>query len=403
MNKQIIFWLWLQCCLGVDNPRMNTIFKSFDDAQQIYLSSEKELKLSGVFTQNEILKLNDKKLDTAKKMYNNSEMLGYDIYSLNDINYPKMLKHIPTPPVVIYIKGKLPDNNKLYTAIVGTRSSTKSGKDSAFKIAYDLAERGAIIVSGGALGIDSQAHRGAIQAGGETVCVLGCGLNYKYLPSEQALKEEIVKHGTLISEYPPNYPPTKYTFPKRNRIISGISHCTIVVEAGKTSGALITAKYAVKQYKQLFAVPGSISNPKSEGTNLLIKEGAKALTDYNDVLNWYRNNIISGNNKSPDISISEKAIQNIIDTEKKNKPLTRPPKKSNKDNYIEKKTDTNICFEQLTDNAATVYDTISDIPIHIDDIKIKTGLKINEVLIALTELEISGFIVSQSGRRYIRK
>lgn len=407
LDKQIIFWLWLQCCLGVDNTRMHRIFESFDDAQQIYLADENELRLSEVFTEREMTKLTDKNLVTAKKIYNNCVMLGYDILSLKDKNYPKRLKNIPTPPVVIYIKGNLPPQDSLHTAIVGTRHSTKTGKDTAFSIAYNLAKNGVVIVSGGALGIDMQTHRGAIQAGGKTICVLGCGINSNYLAENNDLRNEIAKHGAVISEYPPNYPPTKYTFPKRNRIISGISDCTAIIEAGKTSGSLITAQYAVKQHRTVFAVPGSIENINSQGSNMLIKEGAKTLLDFNDILTWYKNKS-SNDSKTTDIQITEKAVRNIRNSDKK-EMLELESKKAEISDLQDKKTSinnkkqTNPLTEQLTDSASAVYDTISDIPIHVDDIKLKTNLGINKILIALTELEINGLIVSQSGRRYIRK
>lgn len=409
MDKQIIFWLWLQCCLGVDNFRMHRIFETFDDAQQIYLADENELKISGAFSETEISKLNNKNLDTAKKMYNNSLMLGYDIFSFKDINYPKSLKNIPTPPVVIYVSGKLPSDNKKFVSIVGTRHSTKLGRDTAFSLAYNLAKNDIVIVSGGAVGIDMHSHRGAIQAGGETVCVLGCGINYNYLPENEELRKEITKYGAVISEYPPFYPPRKYTFPKRNRIISGISDCTVIVEAGKTSGALITARYAIKQNKTVFAVPGNVNNVSSQGSNILIREGARTILNYNDILNWYekRKDTLNVNDKS-DTIITEKFIPNIIDTvkikeSKNNKKKPTDKQQLNKNTNKVKENNDNIVSEQLTDNALAVYHTISDIPIYVDDIKLRTGLKINEILTALTELEMEGFIILQSGRRYIRK
>lgn len=405
----MIFWLWLQCCLGVDNSRIHRIFENFDNAEQIYLADENELRLSGTFTENELSKLINKNLDVAKRLYNNSLVLGYDIFSIKDNNYPKALKSIPTPPVVIYVKGKIPSENKLYVSMVGTRQPSNVGRDTAFSISYNLAKSGAVIVSGGALGIDMQAHKGAIQAGGETVCVLGCGINYNYLPSNENLRDEIVKHGAIISEYPPFYPPTKFTFPKRNRIISGLSDCTVIVEAGKNSGALITAKYATKQKKTVFAVPGSVDNINSQGSNMLIREGAKTALNSTDILSWYKSR---KNNISDSNGITEKAVNNIINVNKKQKRenLKKSDKKEifvsqtyNEKSIKPEHNNTDNISEQLTESALAVYDTISDEPVHVDIIKMKTGLPVNEILIALTELEMEELIIPWSGRRYIRK
>lgn len=409
MDKNI-FWIWLQCCLGVDNPRIHRIFEVFQDAYHIYNADENELKISGVFVQKELLKLNDKNLDTAKKIYNNCFMRGYHIFSLQDENYPEKLKKTPTPPVVIYVKGKIPGENRLFAAIVGTRHSSITGKKTAFSLAYDLAKSGAVVVSGGAMGIDTQSHLGAIQAGGETVCVLGCGINYNYLPALENMRNEISKHGALISEYPPDYPPTKFTFPKRNRIISGISDCTVVVEAGKTSGALITAKEAVKQHRTVFAVPGSIESQSTAGSNLLIQEGAKTLLSAENIIDWYNSKKQKNNDENiSDTQITPDSISKIRTKSEKKKILPAAEKMpqerflSHKQTVKAEKNENKIPDGLLTENALSVYHTISDNPIHVNDIKLATGLQINDILAALTELEMNGLISVHSGRRYTKK
>ncbi|MGN1457607.1 MAG: DNA-processing protein DprA [Acutalibacteraceae bacterium] len=409
MDKNI-FWIWLQCCLGVDNPRIHRIFEVFDDAYHIYNADENELRISGVFLHKELLKLNDKNLDTAKKIYNKCFLHGYNIFSLQDENYPDKLRKTPTPPVVIYVKGRIPDGNRLFAAIVGTRHSTITGRKTAFSLAYDLAKSGAVIVSGGAMGIDAQAHLGAIQAGGKTVCVLGCGINYDYLPSMENIRSEISKHGALISEYPPDYPPTKFTFPKRNRIISGISDCTVVVEAGKTSGALITAKEAAKQNRTIFAVPGSIESQSAVGSNLLIQEGAKILLSAENIIDWYNSeNQKNNDGKITKTQINPDSIANIRTKSEKNKILPTDEKTlethslSHKQTVKAEKKENKIPDGLLTENAVAVYHTISDTPIHVNDIKLATGLKINDVISALSELELNDLILVHSGRRYTKK
>lgn len=412
MDKNI-FWIWLQCCLGVDNPRIHRIFEIFEDAYQIYNANENELKISGVFIDKEILKLTDKNLDTAKKIYNKCFLHGYNIFSLQDENYPERLRKIPTPPVVIYVKGRIPDGNRLFAAIVGTRHSSIMGRKTAFSIAYDLAKSGAVVVSGGAMGIDTQSHLGAIQAGGETVCVLGCGINYDYLPTLENMRNEISKHGALISEYPPDYPPTKYTFPKRNRIISGMSDCTVVVEAGKTSGALITAKEAVKQHRTVFAVPGSIESQSTTGSNLLIQEGAKTLLSAENIIDWYNSkNQKDNNEKISETEINPDSIEKIRKKSEKKKILPTTEKNPEVRSLSHKqtvKTEKNEKKENkipdglLTENALALYHTISETPIHVNDIKLATGLKINDILSALTELEMNDLIVVHPGKRYTKK
>ncbi len=419
----LLHWLWLQCCLGVDNRRIHSILEMYDhDASQIYSSSEYELRLTHLFTEKELQKLRNKDLSTAEKIARNCETFGQQMIPLTDRDYPPMLKAIQSPPVVLYSQGIVPDWNRLYVGIVGTRNATQTGRQSAYRFALQLAEQGAVIVSGGALGIDMQAHIGALNAGGTTISVLGCGLNYNYLSDSQDLRKSIVKNGLLLSEYPPNYPPTKYTFPKRNRIISGMSHCTLVVEAGRRSGALITAKYAVEQHKTVFAIPGSVTSESNQGSNRLIQEGAKTALSGEDILNWYRE-------KHPTVKLPksqptklkysyDSIIGNILQKDEgenfipplkqvKKSPQTKDlsavarTKKPQK-KQTEKKKFKKISSELLTENAVAVYHTISDVPIYVDDIKIKTNLSVHQILIALTELELNGMIAAVSGKRYIR-
>ena len=477
MEEEILLWIWLQCCLGTNNMHINRIFECFENIEKIYCADEKELRLSGAFSEKEIYKVTNKNLEKAKKIYNDCKKLGYKVLPLDDCEYPRMLKDISSPPSVIYVKGEMPDQNNFYVAVVGTRQSTNLGKKTAFNFSYELAKRNTVIVSGGALGIDMQAHIGALQAGGTTVCVLGCGINYNYLSSNLSLRNRIAKNGALISEYPPDYPPAKYTFPQRNRIISGMSHCTLVVEAGKNSGALITAKDAAKQNKTIFAVPGSVDNFSSQGSNILLKEGAKTALNYCDILNWYKSRENDENknghygdtkdiknikiekkrrSKSTNSETTQQEPQNdsykerirlILENydnnfddnfngnfdektlddnlknsanqikgtdsrvQKQKKPLNvteynkkKTPEKvgGERKNIKELKKDKKNSMERLTENASAVYDTISDEPVHVDDIKLKTGLTVSQLLTALTELELNGFIVSLSGRRYIR-
>ena len=203
--------------------------------------------------------------------------------------YPKLLTNLKNPPIILYAKGNIADlDSRVCISVVGTRKLSEYGRQSAYKIGYELAAAGAVIISGLALGIDSVAACGALDARGRTVAVLGGGLDRIYPAEHKKLAREIEKRGLLLSEYPPLMPPSRGSFPQRNRIISGLSQGTLVVEAGKMSGALITAKAAIVQGRDLYALPGNIDSENALGTNSLIKDGATAITCAADILENYK-------------------------------------------------------------------------------------------------------------------
>lgn len=212
--------------------------------------------------------------------------LNISTISMEDKEYPECLRKIYNPPKKLYCIGNiqlLNDKNKL--AIIGCRDYSEYGKQIAIKFAYELSKLGIVIVSGGARGIDSFSHKGCIMAKKETIAVLGNGLDYIYPPENKKLEEEIIKNnGLLISEYDIGTKPSKYTFPERNRIISGLSSGVLVVEAKQKSGTLITVDYALEQGKNIYAVPGDINRTNTIGTNELIKQGAKMVTTINDII-----------------------------------------------------------------------------------------------------------------------
>lgn len=206
--------------------------------------------------------------------------------TLDNENYPTLLKQIYDPPKVLYVKGNTDILNNISVAIVGCRDSTKYGNKATQYFAYNLSKNNINIISGLAKGIDSFAHIGALQAKGKTIAVLGCGLDIVYPKENEDLFKEIIKQGgAIISEYPIGTKPKKNNFPARNRIISGLSRAIIVVEAREKSGALITADFAMEQGRNVFSVPGNINSITSVGTNQLIKDGAIPVCNYQDVLN----------------------------------------------------------------------------------------------------------------------
>ena len=209
---------------------------------------------------------------------------GYSLLTWEDNSYPPLLKEIYDPPPLLYYYGNVDILHSNCLAIVGSRRHTVYGREIAYKFAAGLSRHGLIVVSGMARGIDTWAHKGVLDAGGKTAAILGCGLDVCYPPENKPLKEEIEKSGVLISEFPPGYKPLPANFPRRNRIISGLSLGTLVVEAGEKSGALITADFALEQGREVFAVPGGIASPYSRGCHKLIKEGAKLVENIEDVL-----------------------------------------------------------------------------------------------------------------------
>ncbi|WP_432400591.1 DNA-processing protein DprA [Wukongibacter sp. M2B1] len=232
----------------------------------------------------------------------------------NDETYPEILKNIPDSPHLLYKRGKLGDEDKNAVAIIGSRKCTSYGKNIAYKFAKELASYGITIVSGMAYGIDSAAHRGALDGGGRTIAVLGCGADICYPKSNANLMRDIIENGAVLSEYPLGTNPTPGNFPRRNRIISGLSKGVLVVEAGLKSGTLITVDYALEQGKEVFSIPGNINCSVSQGTNKLIKEGAKPVTCVEDILEEFNvpQNLKEKNNQYLDLSDTERSVVEIV-------------------------------------------------------------------------------------------
>jgi len=235
----------------------------------------------------------------------------------SDKNFPAYLKEIPKPPKQLFLRGEILPQDEVAIAIVGSRKHSSYGKQVAYELAYGLAKNGVTIVSGLALGIDGEAHKGALDAGGRTLAVLGSGLDERsiYPYSHKSLAETIILNGALISEYEPGTPALPYQFPERNRIVSGLSLGVIIVEAKEKSGSLITAKLALEQNKDIFAVPGPIYAPGSKGTNKLIQEGAKLVTGPEDILEELELSGIEIKKKEDNFSEEELKILEILEVE----------------------------------------------------------------------------------------
>lgn len=283
--NDLVYWIWLSLSCTPDSATFPKLISHFKDAKEIYDADLKEIsRIIGFRTSDRSL-LNDKDLSESERIYDFCMRKGVGLTHYNADDYPRPLKDIPTPPVLLYYRGRLPDFDKEFLCgIVGTRSLSDYGRKAAFKTGYDMAAAGATVVSGMAKGIDGVAMAGALSAGGKCVAVIGSGIDVCYPNEHLALARETVKLGCVITEFAPGTKPLKHNFPKRNRIISGLSSATLVIEGDERSGALLTARHAMHQDRPVYAFPGNVGNKNSELSLLLIKSGAKMFTQAEDII-----------------------------------------------------------------------------------------------------------------------
>ncbi len=280
------FWLWLSLIFETGSPLCDSLLSAFNHSPKSIYEADKP-SLSPFCKNNDRLlsRLLDKRLDRVYSILDFCQKENVGILTPDSRNFPSSLLKIPSAPLVLYYKGRLPDfSRSLGVAVVGTRSVTPYGSSAAYTISHDLASAGAVVVSGMALGADTAAHRGALDAGGHTVAFLGCGIDIVYPKDNFKLMQEIISVGTVITEYAPGLKPEGRHFPIRNRLISGASNAVLVVEAAEKSGALITASHGLRQGKLIYAVPGKVGELSSTGTNLLIQNGAKMVTSAKDII-----------------------------------------------------------------------------------------------------------------------
>lgn len=282
--KDIEYWIWLSRIEGLNPKLLNDLLEKYDNPKTLWNKTKEELTIEGIKESyakeitNSIYRQN---LDKYLKYMNENNI---EIINIHDKSYPDKLKVIYDPPIVLYIKGNKNILNEKAMAIVGCRMCTKYGENIANKLAYNLSLNNINVISGLARGIDSCAHKGTLKTNGKTIAVVGCGLDRVYPTENKTLFNEIINNnGAIISEYIIGTKPLAKNFPRRNRIISGLSDGVIVVEAREKSGTLITVDFALEQGKNIYAVPGNIDNLNSYGTNDLIKQGAKIITNFQDI------------------------------------------------------------------------------------------------------------------------
>lgn len=282
-----LYGIWLSLRYPDGDPTPGKLLSKLRSAQSIY-GADKEFLYSLGFSSKEVRPLAAKNLDQAQRTAELCAKSGVSVIQYSDREYPIQFFQLDAPPPVLYCRGKLPDSEKeLFISAVGTRRESDTGKINAHRLCFDLAAAGAVVVSGMARGIDSVCHQGALDGGGKTVAVLGCGCDVIYPPENSYLYGKIIENGAVISEYPPGEEPKAEHFPVRNRLIAALGAATVVVEAGIGSGALITADRAAALGRTVYAVPGAISSPSSKGCNLLLKRGAALCTDAEDILSGY--------------------------------------------------------------------------------------------------------------------
>ncbi|MBQ9747915.1 MAG: DNA-processing protein DprA [Clostridia bacterium] len=286
--ESLIYWIWLALRCGAGSESGTLLLSLFGSPRAVHETDARTLGAIGGIDDRLFHALCDKSLERERMIVAYCEKMKIGILTPDSDAYPSRLRAIHAKPLVLYYLGALPDfGRRLSIACVGTRTCSHGGRDNAFLLGYDLAACGAVVVSGLARGIDTAAHAGALAAGGHTVAVLGCGLDHVYPPENRPLMRDIARRGTLVTEFAPGTAPNARNFPIRNRIISGLSQATAVVEADLRSGSLITARCALRQGRDLFAYPGGAADRLSAGTNSLIRNGATLTTSAYDILREY--------------------------------------------------------------------------------------------------------------------
>ena len=378
LNQNLKYWVALKWVEGVGNVGFKALLEAFGTPQKVFeapLSMIKAVPGIGDKTAPQIKSFKDWK--KVEKELEFADRTCVSIVTSQDPLYPSQLLSTYDYPAFLYVKGHLKEDD-VNVAVVGSRTASTYGKFTTERLCRELVLRGITVISGLARGIDSAAHRGALSGKGRTIAVLGCGLDVVYPPENEKLFTEISLQGALISEFPFGTPPNAPNFPARNRIISGISLGVVVVEASEKSGSLITARLALEQGREVFAVPGSIDSSGSRGTNKLIKQGAKLIENVEDIL--------------------EEILPQVTRAPKSVKPDQRQKQPEDHQKILTLSPD-----PVLKETEKTVWQVLSQKPVHIDQIITSTGLTAHEVLVILLNLELQGLIEQKPGKTYMRK
>jgi DNA processing protein len=352
------YWVGFNLIKGIGAVRMQGLASYFGDMESAWGADPASLAEAGLGAKLIERVLTARKNVNLDSVWEKIESQGIKILTWQDEAYPTRLKEIDQPPPVMYIRGEYLPDDLFAVAIVGTRKVTPYGRQVTEELSSFLAANGITVISGLARGVDAIAHQTALKHGGRTIAVLGTGVDKIYPPEHKNLAEQMMERGALISDYVPGTPPEASNFPPRNRIISGLSLAVVVVEAGETSGALITAEFAAVQGREIFAVPGSIFAPQSKGTNKLIQNGALPLLSVNDLMQALDINRIG----------EHKTARKIIPTD---------------------------------ETEARLLSVLSAEPMHVDEIRNQTELPIAKVSATLALMELKGMVRQLGGMNYV--
>ena len=403
-------WIWLSTRPGVGDKGVNSLLERFGDPEQIYFGTEQDFSSLEFLTPEGRISLMDKSLDGAEKSLEQCRNKGIQIMTFFDDCYPKCLKNIPDPPVVLYYKGKIPDFDASPTiGVVGTRKATAYGMKSAKQMGYQIAKCGGIVISGLATGVDAMAMEGALSAGMSVVGVLGCGADVVYPASTRQLYAETERYGCILTEFPPKTPPYGWNFPQRNRIISGLSDGVLVVEAPARSGALITAQRALDQGRDVFALPANIDSPNAAGCNELIRQGACLASSGWEIVREYEGRYpgkIRHNCDVLTLALQEE-VQPAQEPKKREQKRPSELKKENKQESAKKKPIDNrenapyidlTTTHHLSEHEQLIVQQLLSGRKLVDDVIADSGLRTALVLASLTLLEVRGIVRRLPGR-----
>ena len=414
----LIHWIWLATRPKLSDRVKVALLQHFRDPEEIYFADNGAFDHIEGLTQENIEALQDKILIPAEEVLDACNREKIHILTFQDAAYPKRLKNIPDPPIVLYYKGKLPDFDGLpLIGVVGTRKASPYGLTAAKRMGYQIAKCGGIVVSGMAFGIDAMAMSGALTAGKPVIGILGCGADVVYPPSNKGLFADTEKYGCILSEFPPGTPPYGWNFPKRNRIISGLSCGVLVVEAPEKSGALSTANHALEHGRDVFVVPANIDVPTAVGSNRLLREGAILAGSGWDIMSEYQplfpdkiRKATGGNHQQAYADEVEEVAREAAKPMGKVAQRTKvPAPKSNKKEKSNKKvvdnkpsatySDVNKPKPVLSADAQKIVDALAGGERLVDDVIAETGLPTGKVLSNLTILELKGVIKRLGGKR----
>ena len=391
------YWVWLTTLAGVSEDTRLQLLHAFSSPEDVYFADRGDLALVKGIKKEELQVLENRSLDAAEQILEKCGKKEIFVVTYADALYPQRLKNIYHPPLLLYGKGKMPlFDEEVAVAVVGTRDCTPYGIRCAEKLGYELSQQGALVISGMARGIDTAAMEGALRFGGFTCGVLGGGVDVVYPKENRRLYEDVAARGVLLSEYPPETEPKSWHFPHRNRIMSGLAVATLVVEAPETSGALITAKAAWEQGRDVFAVPGSIFAKESVGRHQLIRDGAGAVTCGWDLLGEYES-------RYPH-KIRPKVAPMPPLPAASGEPKRAKGKKIEIEEVPALPTLSNEELAALVMDQQQVLQSLREDMSRIsDDIAVELELPVHRVLSALTMLEIAGYAATTGGRGFIRR